>query len=92
MFMGISITGELTKANVSSDKQSFFLEIYYTTTRDGRPESVFQSVALDKEHMNLCPLYASLVNKQLTIPVKPIPTKKGGIFYVTAGDGKPLED
>lgn len=89
--VGHTITGELTKANVSSDKQSFYLEIYYKTSRDGRDETVFQSVALDKEHMALCPLYASLVNKTLTIPVKAIPTKKGTIFYVTAGDGEPCE-
>lgn len=88
---GLTITGELTKANVSADKQSFYLEIYYKTSREGRDETVFQSVALDKEHMALCPLYASLVNKTLTIPVKAIPTKNRTVFYVTAGDGKPFE-
>lgn len=88
---GVFITGELTKANTSADNSAFYLELYYTTTREGRPESVFQSVALDKEHLHLAPFYKTMVNKQITIPVKPLPTKKGTIFYVTAGDGKPLE-
>lgn len=88
---GLTVTGELTKANVSSDKQSFYLEIYFKKLRSGREETVFLSVALDKEHMALCPLYASLVNKQITVPVNAIPTKKGTIFFLTAGDGRPVE-
>lgn len=89
--MPLLMQGELVKANASADMKSFYLEFYHTTTREGREIGEFLSVALEKEHMPLAPYYIGMVNKQLTVPVKAIPTKRGTIFYVTTGNGKPLE-
>lgn len=89
--MPLLLQGQLTQAQNSTDNQSFFLQLYHTTSRFNLPVQEFVSVALEKEHISLAPCFVSLVGKEITIPVKAIPTKKGGIFYVTAGDGKPLE-
>ena len=89
--MPLLLQGQLTQAQNSADNQSFFLQLYHTTSRFNLPVQEFLSVALEKEHVSLAPRFAALVGKEITIPVKAIPTKKGGIFYVTAGDGLPLE-
>lgn len=90
--MPLLLQGQLTQAQNSTDNTSFFLQLYHTTSRFNLPVQEFLSVALEKEHVSLAPRFAALVGKEITIPVKAIPTKKGTIFYVTAGDGKPLED
>lgn len=89
--MPLLLQGQLTQAQNSTDNQSFFLQLYHTTSRFNLPVQEFVSVALEKEHVSLAPRFAALVGKEITIPVKAIPTKKGTIFYVTAGDGLPLE-
>lgn len=89
--MPLLLQGQLTQAQNSTDNQSFFLQLYHTTSRFNLPVQEFLSVALEKEHVSLAPRFAALVGKEITIPVKAIPTKKGTIFYVTAGDGLPLE-
>lgn len=89
--MPLLLQGQLTQAQNSTDNQSFFLQLYHTTSRFNLPVQEFLSVALEKEHVSLAPRFAALVGKEITIPVKAIPTKKGSIFYVTAGDGLPLE-
>jgi hypothetical protein len=90
--MSLLIQGQLTQAQNSTDNQSFFLQFYHTTSRFGLPVQEFVSVALEKEHTHLAPRFAALVGKEITLPVKAIPTKKGSIFYVTAGDGLPVVD
>lgn len=89
--MPLLLQGQLTQAQNSTDNQSFFLQIYHTTSRFNLPVQEFVSVALEKEHVSLAPRFAALVGKEITIPVKAIPKKSGGIFFVTAGDGLPLE-
>ncbi len=90
--MPLLLQGQLTQAANSTDNTSFFLQLYHTTSRFGLPVQEFVSVALEKEHVNLAPVYSSLIGKELTVPVKAIPTRKGGIFFVTAGDGRPVVD
>lgn len=89
--MPLLLQGQLTQAQNSSDNTSFFLQFYHTTSRFNLPVQEFVSVALEKEHISLAPRFAALIGKEITIPVKAIPTKKGGIFFVTAGDGLPFE-
>lgn len=90
--MPLLLQGQLTQAQNSTDNTSFFLQIYHTTSRFGLPVQEFISVALEKEHTPLAPRFAALIGKEITIPVKAIPKKMGGIFFVTAGDGLPLVD
>lgn len=90
--MPLLLQGQLAEAKNSSDNTSFFLKIYHTTSQFGLPVQEFVSVGLEKEHLILAPRFSALLGKEITIPVKAIPKRTGGIFFLTAGDGLPLVD
>lgn len=89
-----SFTGTLTRVKTSEDGKMINLIFPCSKFNWDLNKEVEDSLSIMvvKEHMEFAGEYRSMVGKIVTVPCKPLISKAGKIFYMTANDGRIQSD